>query len=116
MRRRLAACLLFVACPVLAVPPPADAPGDAAPVPPRLAHVLDELSITDAQRSAVRAWLAERRAARAQAQAVDRDAARAALRRIVNPDQAVAIEAALPPPGPPGRPGPRGCGAPRRPS
>lgn len=90
--------------------------GDLRPLPPRVERVLGELAITDTQRNAVRELLHARRAARARQAAADREVGRAALRRIVNPDQAVAIEAALPPPG-----GPRdgtgpGCPPRRQPS
>lgn len=74
-------------------PPPT---GDGR-LPPRLEQVLAELSIDDAQRAAVRTLLHERRARRDR----DRTADRAALRRVLNNDQAVAVEAALPPPGAP---------------
>lgn len=72
-------------------PPP---PGDGR-LPPRLEQVLAELSIDDAQRAAVRELLHARRARRDR----DREAARAALRRVLSNDQAVAVEAVLPPPG-----------------
>lgn len=76
-------------------------PGGDGRLPPRLEQVLADLSIDDVQRAAVRELLHERRAQRQR----DRDADRAALRKLLSNDQAVAIEAALPPPG-----GPRHAG------
>jgi Spy/CpxP family protein refolding chaperone len=77
-----------------AASPPGPIPGA---LPPRLERVLAELSIDDAQRAAVRELLHDRRARHAR----DRDADRAALRKLLSNDQAVAVEAALPPPGGP---------------